>query len=72
MTEKKMTHTGYIMGCDARTPKNAKALIRIRETKLYWIGQKGVKYSKKRDGATLGDWPMYRLELDSIKKLEEK
>ena len=72
MTNNKMTHTGIIRGCDRRTPDDYKAKVCLRETKLYWISKQGTKFFKKRDGATLGYWPMYRLDLDSIKKVEEE
>ena len=63
---RKLTHKGTIRGCDARTPKDYKKVVFLRETKLYWVGEYGTKYSKARDGRTLGDWPMYHLDLDMI------
>ena len=64
---KGITHTGIIKGYDARTPSNYTKCIFLRETKLYWISQSGTKYSKNKDGCVIGDWPMYQLDLDSIK-----
>ena len=66
-----MTHTGILEGCDARTPDNCRSRKQFRETKLYWISQFYHKYSKK-DGYGTGDWPMYKLVLESIKPLSEK
>ena len=66
---KKLTHIGIIEGCDARTSDNYRHRVQIRETKLYWIDQYGHKYSKKRGGYTIGDWPMYKLDLASIRPI---
>jgi len=71
MKEHKMTHTGVIEGCDARTPRGKKYRLQLRETKLYWIGKHGEKYSKSHNGRTSGDWPLYRLNLETITKIEE-
>jgi hypothetical protein len=65
---KRPTHIGIIKGCDSRTPGNYKAQVFLRETKCYWIGGNGDRYNKKT-GRASGDWPMYRLELDTVKKL---
>ena len=65
----KMTHIGIIEGYDARTPDNCRRRIQLRETKLYWINQFGQKYSKQRYGYMMGDWPMYSLDLKSIKPI---
>lgn len=62
----KMTHIGVVRGCDARTPENYSRRVRLRETRLYWVGQHCRKFSKKRAGYVLDDWPMYRLDLTSI------
>ena len=65
----KMTHTGIVEGNDNRTPDNYKRKVPLRETKLYWINQYHEKFSKERDGRSTGDWPMYRLIIDYIKKI---
>ena len=62
----KTTHIGVLRGCDARTPRNYRQTVRLRETKLYWVDQWGRKYSKKWNGSGAGEWPMYRLMLDTI------
>lgn len=64
----KMTHTGIMRGCDARTPDNFKRKVMLRETKMYWMDQYNTRY-RKTDGRTRGDWPMYRLDLDSVTSL---
>lgn len=66
-----MTHTGILEGCDARTPENCRVRRQLRETKLYWISQFRHRYSKK-DGYATGDWPMYKLNLASIRSLLEE
>jgi hypothetical protein len=64
---KKMTHTGILYGCDARTPDNFRQEVKLRETKLYWITESGRKYSKK-DGIGVGSsFPLYRLDVKTIK-----
>lgn len=68
---KKPTHIGIIRGCDARTPSDFKKWVRVRETKLYWITEHGTRYSKKWNGSGTGDWPLYRLMLDTIKPLPQ-
>ena len=58
------THIGYLIGSDARTPDKHRVKVSLRETKLYWI-HNTIKY-RKRDGRGVGDWPLYRLDIDSI------
>ena len=65
----KLTHSAIKKGCDARTPRDWRARVKVRETKLYWIDKFGHKYSKKWNGRGTGNWPMYRLDLDSIRPL---
>ena len=62
------THIAYEKGCDARTPDNYYREVFIRETKNFWITTKGTKYNKSY-GRTLGNWPMYKIILESIKPL---
>ena len=68
MKKPKITHKGIVEGCDARTSDDYKAKILLRETKLFWITQYFVKY-RKTTSRSLSPWPLYRLNLDSIKKL---
>ena len=68
----RFTHTGIIRGCDARTPKDWRRTRRFRETKMYWIDEHGTKYSKKWRGQTTGDWPMYKLDMESLTPMEER
>lgn len=62
------THIAYEKGCDGRTSDNYRREVFIRETKNFWITDKGTKYNKSY-GKTLGDWPMYKIVLESIKPL---
>lgn len=66
---KKTTHTGVLKGNDNRTARNCSFQVKLRETKIYWITEKGGKY-KKKNGWGMGDWPLYSLDLNSIKKIE--
>jgi len=63
------THVGIIVGCDRRTPSGFQQLIQLRETKLYWVSSGGVKFSKK-DGCVPGTWPLHKLNLQTIKRIE--
>jgi len=62
------THTGVIRGCDCRVRDTYRKTIQLRETKLYYISVAGTKY-KKKDGTTIGEWPMYCLMLETVKPL---
>ena len=55
------THQAYVIGNDARTPKNYRRLVKLRETKKFWVDESGIKFQKSYL-TTVGDWPMYRLE----------
>ena len=65
---KKITHEGLYRGCDARTPSNKSWYVQLRETKLYWVSKSGKKF-KKTTGRCPGEWPLHRLDLDTVKKL---
>ena len=62
------THRGTIRGCDRRVHDLFRKVIRLRETKLYWISAYGSKY-KKSNGYPPCDWPMYKLMLDTVAPL---
>ena len=61
------THTGYVKGVDSRTSGINKKLVKLRETKTLWISQEGLRFSKKLGGYGPGEWPMWKLETESIK-----
>lgn len=66
---KKMTHTGMEKGRGYNT--GMKSLIKLRETKNYWITEFGRKYSK-----TTGRWigercSTFMLDISTIKELNE-
>lgn len=68
----KFTHQGYIVGCDARTPSSFSRLVRLRETKNFWITEHGNKYHKRGfAGSGVGDWPLYKLQTETMSKLTE-
>jgi len=68
---KKNTHIGIMRGCDARTKDGAKYLANLRETANFWVA--GTTKYRKTTGYPVGqDWPLYSLDLASIKPIEQK
>lgn len=65
----KLTHVGIVRGSDRRTPDGYCYRAKLRETANFWVTEKGTKYRKKT-GSALGSWPMYRLDITTIKPLE--
>jgi hypothetical protein len=63
----RLTHTGIKIGCDSRTNPNYKSPIFLRETKNFWVDRHGTKY-RKNTGFQLGLFPMYRLDISTIKE----
>ena len=63
------THTAYEVGVDARTTKNYRRKVLLRETKTMWISKDGRRYMKRRDGYTAGDWPMFKLDIETITEI---
>ena len=61
----RFTHEGTIKGVDNRTPDGYQFREALRETKRYWVTTHGIKY-RKAGGRGIGDWPLYRLDLDSV------
>jgi hypothetical protein len=60
------THIGFLIG-DARTASLMPPKVLLRETKRYWITQKGTKYRKNTGRPTAGGaWPLWILDLQSI------
>jgi hypothetical protein len=68
----KYTHTGAVFGVDARTPPGYNYTVRLRETKNFWIDHKKRKYSKRLDGLEPCDWPLCKLDIESIKEIENE
>lgn len=64
--KRKFTHIGYLRGCDARTSVGYRKLVQLRETKLYWVTEHGIKYRKDGGWEAGADWPMYKLDLESV------
>jgi len=64
----KLTHYGILRGNDARTSQGFREHVPLRETKKFWISGTGNKY-RKHGGRAMGEWPMYRLDIDSIHPL---
>jgi hypothetical protein len=65
------THTAEILGCDARTNPNFRRRVYLRETKLHWVSKDGLKF-RKTNGIGIGDWPLYMIDMDTIKPLVEE
>ena len=66
----KTTHTATLIGADSRTPDGYTRIAGVRETKLYWVAF-GMKY-KKTNGWGIGDWPMYKIDLSTIKPIAKE
>lgn len=67
--EQPMTHTGQLSG-DARSG-GKKPLVELRETKNFWVTKNGTKYRKVSGRMAGGDsWPMWWLDVDTVKKKE--
>lgn len=65
---KKMTHIGILTG-DARSG-GRKPRVKLRETAKFWVTEGGLKYRKSTGRMATNDaWPMWWLDLDSIKPL---
>ena len=66
----KLTHCGNLRG-DARAG-NKTPLVYLRETKNFWVTRDGIKF-RKADGwpAGGGHWPMWTLDLSTVKVKEE-
>jgi hypothetical protein len=56
------THEGYIVGNDARTSKNYRRKVRLRQTKTLWIAEDGSRFNKKWLVNPGTNWPLYCLE----------
>jgi hypothetical protein len=65
----KYTHTGMVENYNYGTPYRYKVL--LRETKLFWVNDKGTKY-RKTDGRIAGSdtWSQSFLRLDEVKPLD--
>lgn len=67
----KWTHTGRVVGCDARTAPGYSRRVQLRETKTLWVSSCGLRFSKKWDGAEPGRWPRTRLDLSTVQPIPE-
>jgi hypothetical protein len=65
---KPITHMAIEKGCDSRTPEKYSRTVFIRETKNFWVTEKGSKY-RKESGRGMGDWPMFKIVIESIQPL---
>ena len=71
MINKRFTHAGTVRGSDSRTPEGYHYHVALRETKRFWVTSGGTKF-RKSGGHGIGDWPMYRLDINSIKERASK
>ena len=67
---KVMTHTGIIRGCDARTAPDYQTTVKLRESKRFWIAESGAKYSKTTGSRASMEWPMFCLDITTVKSVE--
>ena len=64
------THTVDVVGCDSRTPDNYRKTYKCRVTKTMIITSWD-RYSRKTGFPIPREaWPMYMLDLSSLKELE--
>lgn len=64
----RMTHIGTILSGDSRA-NSAQRNVKLRQTKLYWVDSRGLRYHKA-DGTGVGKL-RWRLDLDSIQESEK-
>lgn len=64
----KQTHTGTVKGIAYMSGHNKQ--YRFRETKNYWICQYGIKYNKKNGSLAGEKYPLRRLDISTLKKIE--
>jgi len=61
----KYTHTGYIVGADARTRDDYRRKVNLRATKTMWISECGQRFRRREgalsEGRGFGNWPLYQL-----------
>lgn len=59
------THEAFYTGTDSRSPKG-KWKVKLYSKGNYWISSVHLTKYKKKDGLPDGEFPMYRLLLDTI------
>lgn len=67
---KPMTHVAVIRGRDARINSDWRGRVHIRELKNWWVDRHSRRFSKVT-GAIPGAWPLYCIELETIRPLKE-
>jgi hypothetical protein len=70
--DSRFTHTGVVVGVDARVRRDFRRKVLLRETKTLWVSSGGSRYRKFADGRTSEDWPMYMLDLGSIEPIKKQ
>ena len=70
MTNKAFTNKAIEIGTDCRVDSIYRKSVLLRETKTMLIGNNGRRY-KKANGHGYGNWPMFKLEMSSIREIEE-
>jgi len=67
---RRLTHTGIVRGADCRTPDGYRREVKLKWKGLLCIAENGRAYHS-RDGYPLTyDWPLYKLDIDSVRPLE--
>lgn len=64
---KKMTHIGVIVGMAYNRGITREA--KLRETKNYYISEYGIKYRKVDGGIPGAGFPIFKLDISTIKEL---
>lgn len=65
MKKNKFTHYGYVVGVDARVPRDYIRKIKLRQTKMFWVDKAGCKF-RKRSLYVPGEWPLYKLRGEPV------
>lgn len=63
-----MTHRGTVHEYGVASKNWRKHVLKLRESKAYWVSELGHKFHKK-DGSQVGLHPLYELALESIEVL---
>lgn len=67
----KFTHEGFIVGCDARTPKSFIKKSLTRETKTMWCADNGRRFNKRSLLAVGEEYPLYKLKAQPTRRVTE-
>ena len=69
--KKGYTHTGYYCGTDSRSPEGRWKVLLCSKGD-YWLSSANQAMYRKKDGLLDGEFPMYRLLLETITPIKKK